>query len=629
MARRPSVVLSVLLLAGCVFQMSDPQQGDSSKTLVGPEGGVVSLAGGPTLTIPAGALATPTEVSITQSAAVAPSAALTAVYVFSPATASFVQPATVSFPVPSGHPDVAVYWSTSSGAAQFQQMTTAMEGDRASAKVMKLGLGYAGAPPQATRTVSGALSTVFWQDDGTKTSRNGVVAPPMMRVSAIFVPKDDGYDVVRIVPAPDSSFSASGVPPGRYLLQIDTIYPPSSRSLAATYSQLVELTTSTPDLSMVVSARPDLQIAGEGSSPVTMSIANLTPWVPNLNGFTGDLIMIAGSQAHVYSRPGFGQIGSGMTAATLSFDWAAATTADRTGLPDASKRDVEYVYQRSTSPLGSGPTAGVERTATRFQRLDSLTIGAAGSTSFQVALADAPSTAVLHADLRNSQFAALLPQINPYAVPSSTSGGVSVLAVPHSIAFPDSPSGGASTSLLWVQGPATLDIDYGAMTYGQFLPPLWQEMQYVYYSADITAPGTSSPYWSGALLSMLPVPATGPIAPALSPPLSPKIQGRDAFVPQSGVSEVPLISWSPPSLGTATSYVVRIDPVDAGDFQEVAITVYSGTSVRIPAGFLHLGRQYAATITAVSAPWDKLDRPPLRTGAPVHMADCVSAIFTL
>jgi hypothetical protein len=61
--------------------------------------------------------------------------------------------------------------------------------------------------------------------------------------------------------------------------------------------------------------------------------------------------------------------------------------------------------------------------------------------------------------------------------------------------------------------------------------------------------------------------------------------------------------------------------------QEVTLSVYTGTSVRVPQGFLQVGKPYVATITALSAPWDQLDRPPLRLGAPLHSADCVTAIF--
>ena len=67
-----------------------------------------------------------------------------------------------------------------------------------------------------------------------------------MRASAIFVPNDHGYDRLPIFLAPDGSFSVSGIPAGRYLLQIDTLYPADSRGVAGTHTQLVELTTSTP-----------------------------------------------------------------------------------------------------------------------------------------------------------------------------------------------------------------------------------------------------------------------------------------------------------------------------------------------------------------------------------------------
>ena len=83
-------------------------------------------------------------------------------------------------------------------------------------------------------------------------------------------------------------------------------------------------------------------------------------------------------------------------------------------------------------------------------------------------------------------------------------------------------------------------------------------------------------------------------------------------------------------MGTATSYVVILDWV-AGvqtTLQSVSLTVYGATSVQIPEGLLAPGAHYAATITAVSAPWDKLDRPLFRTGIPYASADCVTAVFS-
>jgi hypothetical protein len=59
-----------------------------------------------------------------------------------------------------------------------------------------------------------------------------------------------------------------------------------------------------------------------------------------------------------------------------------------------------------------------------------------------------------------------------------------------------------------------------------------------------------------------------------------------------------------------------------------ATTVYGVTSMQVPDGLLTLGAQYAVTITSVSAPWDKLDRPPFRTGMPYSTSDCVTAVFS-
>jgi len=306
----------------------------------------------------------------------------------------------------------------------------------------------------------------------------------------------------------------------------------------------------------------------------------------------------------------------------------------RAGLPDAAKGDVTYLYQRSTRPIGAGATAGVARVASRFQRLDGLTVRSGSPTAVQAALADAPQTGSIRADLRNAQFAALLPQVNALATPNFQAGGVSVLAVPHSLDFPDMPDD-ATSSLLWVQGPATTNVDYGDVGYGQFLGSAWRETRYIVYLIDVNlpVPGNTATYPASAVLeSFVAAPDTTPVAPALGPPRSVQINGKDASVPQSSVGLSPLISWSPPALGTATSYVARIELVNLGPatpgLQQLWISVYSGTSVQVPAGFLQSGRQYVLTVAANSAPWDALDRPPFRTGTPFHTADCVSAIFT-
>jgi hypothetical protein len=120
------------------------------------------------------------------------------------------------------------------------------------------------------------------------------------------------------------------------------------------------------------------------------------------------------------------------------------------------------------------------------------------------------------------------------------------------------------------------------------------------------------------------------LVPVLGPPLSPKIQGLDAFQPQSGVGLTPVVSWSPPSLGTPTSYEVGVSPTGPGSFYaSLSFTVYGQTSLRIPPGFLVSGVSYQLSISSFQAPWDTLGRPPMRTGAPWATANSLSsATFT-
>jgi hypothetical protein len=62
---------------------------------------------------------------------------------------------------------------------------------------------------------------------------------------------------------------------------------------------------------------------------------------------------------------------------------------------------IELTTSAPDRPIGSGATQGMAHVATRFQRLDNLTLhdGVPGSVS--VMLADAPQTGALRANLRN------------------------------------------------------------------------------------------------------------------------------------------------------------------------------------------------------------------------------------
>jgi hypothetical protein len=330
----------------------------------------------------------------------------------------------------------------------------------------------------------------------------------------------------------------------------------------------------------------------------------------------------------------------GITAYQGTFDWAlASTSAFAAGLPDAAKGDITYFNQRSTLPIGIGDSAAELRYASRYARLTDFTVTDGGPATLSATLVDTQQTGALRTDVRGSQFAALTPDVNPTARPTVNNMALSVIAVPHSTEYPNMPYG-AGSSIFYFQSLTTTvtDFDYGTLAYPQFHDQVWTEFRQLFYSYDITLlrPGTKEPveFRNFVLLySWVPMspPPLDPVLPLLGPPTAPLINGEDAFGPQSGVGVQPVFSWSPPRVGTPTSYVVFVGlldfPPQEGDIASINATVYGGNSFRAPAGFLQPGRSYYATITANQAPWDLLDHAPFRLGAPVDHATCVTGIF--
>lgn len=205
-------------------------------------------------------------------------------------------------------------------------------------------------------------------------------------------------------------------------------------------------------------------------------------------------------------------------------------------------------------------------------------------------------------DSRGSGFAALATQVNPAARPARDSNlSLSVQAVPRAVDFPDFNRSASSSSLFYLQSltDSSTDVDYGALSYPQFHNPLWTEMRQVIYNfdVDLVPPGGMDPIRVAASATrqdpMSPAPMD-PIGPVVGPPTAPLLNGMDAFVARSGVGSQPTVSWSPPSLGAPTSYVVTIDrafqlPPAPGELGYLSATVYRDTAFTVPPGFLQAG----------------------------------------
>lgn len=107
---------------------------------IGAAGGTVSLAGGPTITVPAGALDHDVVITINDTGGT-PAGSVTTVYEFQPDGLTFAVPATVTFPLAKPPLDLAVYWSNATGYDRLAATTTATT---ISAQVSHFSMGYAG-----------------------------------------------------------------------------------------------------------------------------------------------------------------------------------------------------------------------------------------------------------------------------------------------------------------------------------------------------------------------------------------------------------------------------------------------------------------------------------------------------
>src|SRR5471030_796620 len=121
-----------------------------------------------------------------------------------------------------------------------------------------------------TRTVSSTLQTIYLLDDGTSVTRpgwNATLAFPDATVAALVyadATEASGYKVVPVTVGADSSFSVVGVPEGPYFLELDSSFGTNDQNgvgVVLKERALIEMTTSTPDLSVVVAARPEATFA--------------------------------------------------------------------------------------------------------------------------------------------------------------------------------------------------------------------------------------------------------------------------------------------------------------------------------------------------------------------------------
>jgi hypothetical protein len=502
----------------------------------------------------------------------------------------------------------------------------------------------AGTAP-TTRVVSGTFQIQHVQDSGLTTT---VTGPPPGGGSfgGLLVPDPataGGYRRFWAPLAGGSTFTIAGVPTGSYYLQIDRTA--SQQDAGGTPVQVREVylqpyTTDTPDLVLVSSTRPDLAVVSTNTL-VTLNLTNMAPWV------AGGQVLLASSQAAVGHRPipstPMVRPLAGATSFGGTYDWFATIpnngglVSGIAGLPDAARGDLLHVIQRSGGASGTGVGAVRTMLPVRSARLTNVTIPNGGPATINADLSAPVVLATSSWNLRGSQFAALAPQVNPAASVNALAGlnvVASFQASPHSLDYPDRPFEVNALGYA-AANDGTVDFDFSPVSYGPMADPLWKTFrQFLYcYDVSLTAPGAGAPTplsqgtCYGAWEAL---PLTAPVVPIIGPASSPRLNGVDAFLPIASAGLQPVLSWSPPTLGAATSYTVEIrlfNPPVGGEVALLSATV-RGTSFTVPPELLIPGRNYYAIIYAVAAPWDRPNNGLYRSGLPQYSMPMVTAVFT-
>lgn len=417
-----------------------------------------------------------------------------------------------------------------------------------------------------------------------------------------WVPSSDGlsYTWRQGVGETNGTFVIPNVERTPYLLQFGSSYLwTSSRSL---------------DLSRADLGRPDAVIEPE-TTQLQMQISGLNPWQ------SGDDFQLSSASAGLgyfsatsCSTPAFPEVPEGDTSFSGTIDYLyslqlCGTPAVRI---DPARGDVLYATQL-VSRFDSATGMSFQELQRGFQT-NSLVGPNPSTLLLSGTLAPLPLVSQV-VDYRAASFEAMALAAHPSATAGTNSLNLGIL--PGYDVF--GAYAGWPDLVLMTSSAGRGDIA-PVFTYGSPYPANWsqfltgQTLARVRYSVPLASGGTSTPRTFSVFTYVQQPAGSGPIAPQVGPPRELLLNGSLAWDVLTGVGETPLLSWTAPSLGTPTSYAVRVYELYAtstGGTNRVQVTnlTTNQTQLRLPPGVLTLGKHYYLQVTAVFQPGEDLSRP--------------------
>jgi hypothetical protein len=117
----------------------------------------------------------------------------------------------------------------------------------------------------------------------------------------------------------------------------------------------------------------------------------------------------------------------------------------------------------------------------------------------------------------------------------------------------------------------------------------------------------------------------------VGPPTNVKFDASDALT-ETFINQAPLVSWSPPTVGTPTDYEITVYEARANGstltFMQSFRIITKQTQVRIPMGYLLGQRQYVFRVTAHQRVGVDVALTPQKAGVRTYSADMLSHLVT-
>jgi hypothetical protein len=382
------------------------------------------------------------------------------------------------------------------------------------------------------------------------------------------------------------------------------------------------------DLGVVTLGRSGSTLTDGTGVTLALQLDGLSPWVPfsdvlQLTSANAGYVAV-NAQSYVAAQPD-----AGSTSAAVAVDYFSACSTQRGGqapLIDADAGDSVIVTQLTTQTLDGGlfqlATLVRSGTLSAFTMADHQTTNVSGTVA-------EPPLDHFTLTLRQSAFAALLPQVSTAAVASGST--VTIGMLPYG-ANDGAYTAGPSLAVLRAQDPS-IDVTVSFDT-GDPFPTTWSRMVTARYATQVNVEypdGGSRPVGADILVAdTLSALLSSPITPRVSPVKNVTVNGGPGDV-RAQIPRTPVLTWSKPDIGTPTSYGVqlvhlsRVGPtivVAQDDFFEV-----TQTRIEIPFGELSPGEEYVFAISAYDNPGADVTKAPFKGALPFGAATTLTALF--